>query len=109
MPRYRFRGNAPQVAPSAFVADTATLIVLTASLLTTFSMMLSQAIEHVTRAFYARCDLDLYEGRGHGFFNLRPNKPSKDFYATTKSLDRFLTSLGYLEGEPTVKEFFKKN
>lgn len=26
MPRYRFRGNAPQVAPSAFVADTATLI-----------------------------------------------------------------------------------
>lgn len=60
------------------------------------------------KAAGARCDLDLYEGRGHGFFNLRPNKPSKDFYATTKSLDRFLTSLGYLEGEQTVKEFFKK-
>lgn len=59
------------------------------------------------KAAGARCELDLYEGRGHGFFNLRANKPSKDFYATTKSLDKFLTSLGYLEGEPTVKEFFK--
>ena len=39
--------------------DTQTLIVLSATLLTTFSMMLSQAIEHVTRAFYARADLDL--------------------------------------------------
>jgi len=36
-----------------------TLIALTASVLLTFSMMLSQAIEHVTRAFYARSDLDL--------------------------------------------------
>ena len=36
-----------------------TLVVLSAALLTTFSMMLSQAIEHVTRAFYARADLDL--------------------------------------------------
>lgn len=42
------------------VATNATaFIVLTAALLTTFSMMLSQAIEHVTRAFYARADLEL--------------------------------------------------
>ncbi len=40
-------------------ADRATLIVLTASMATAFSMMLSQSIEHVTRAFYARADLDL--------------------------------------------------
>lgn len=39
--------------------DPAVLLVLTASLATTFSMMLSQAIEHVTRAFYARADLEL--------------------------------------------------
>lgn len=55
-----------------------------------------------------RCDLDLYEGRGHGFFNFRPDKPNKDFIATAESMDRFLTSLGYLEGEPTVKIFFKQ-
>ena len=34
-------------------------VTLTAMLLFTFSMMLSQAIEQVTRAFYARADLDL--------------------------------------------------
>jgi ABC-2 type transport system permease protein len=36
-----------------------TLIVVSCSVLLTFSMMLSQAIEQVTRAFYARSDLDL--------------------------------------------------
>ena len=41
------------------VLDQPAVIVLTATLLTTFSMMLSQSIEHVTRAFYARADLDL--------------------------------------------------
>ncbi|MBX9682356.1 MAG: permease [Hyphomicrobium sp.] len=35
------------------------LVLITAMLLATFSMMLSQAIEQVTRAFYARADLDL--------------------------------------------------
>lgn len=39
--------------------DVSAFIVPTVTLLTTFSMMLSQAIEHVTRAFYARADLDL--------------------------------------------------
>lgn len=39
--------------------DLSSLIVITATLATTFSMILSQAIEHVTRAFYARSDLDL--------------------------------------------------
>ncbi len=37
----------------------AALVTLTACLLFTFSMMLSQAIEQVTRSFYARADLDL--------------------------------------------------
>lgn len=39
--------------------DKHALLILTAMLLFSFSMMLSQAIEHVTRAFYARADLDL--------------------------------------------------
>lgn len=47
------------VMANGIVLDQASLIVLTATLLTTFSMMLSQALEHVTRAFYARADLDL--------------------------------------------------
>ncbi len=43
----------------SIVVDTQTLVLLTAVLLAAFSMMLSQAIEQVTRAFYARADLDL--------------------------------------------------
>jgi ABC-2 type transport system permease protein len=39
--------------------DKATLIVVTGSALLSWSLMLSQAIEMVTRAFYARADLDL--------------------------------------------------
>jgi acetyl esterase len=60
------------------------------------------------KAAGARCELDLYEGRKHGFFNFRKNRSPEDFYATTESMDRFLTSLGYLEGESTVKEFFQE-
>ena len=39
--------------------DQATLFVITGSLLLSFALMLSQAMESVTRAFYARSDLDL--------------------------------------------------
>ena len=54
-----------------------------------------------------RCDLDLYEGREHGFFNYG-RAANKDFLATTTSMDRFLTSLGYLQGPPTADTFFAK-
>jgi acetyl esterase/lipase len=54
-----------------------------------------------------RCDLDLYEGAGHGFFN--PGRgDNKHFVQTLTSADRFLTSLGYLSGEPTVEKYFEK-
>lgn len=48
-----------RVLTDADLASKGTLITLTASILLTFSMMLSQAVEQVTRAFYARSDLDL--------------------------------------------------
>ncbi len=47
------------VLVGADLGSKATLIALTASILLTFSMMLSQALEQVTRAFYARSDLEL--------------------------------------------------
>ena len=40
-------------------SDTAALIAVTGTMVIAFSMMLSQAMESVTRAFYARADLDL--------------------------------------------------
>ena len=45
-----------------------------------------------------RCDLHLYEGGRHGFY-----KSPKYYKETTIEMDRFLASLGLLEGEPTVQ------
>ncbi|MEI6892633.1 MAG: alpha/beta hydrolase [Pontiella sp.] len=44
-----------------------------------------------------RCDLHLYEGQGHGFFNNKNN-----YTQTFIEMDRFLESLGFLTGEPTL-------
>ena len=51
-----------------------------------------------------RCEAKFYEGQGHGFFN--PGKGGKDefFYQTLMETDKFLTSLGWLKGEPTLKK-----
>lgn len=47
-----------------------------------------------------RCDLHIYEGQKHGFFNYS-NK--KYYRKTLNESDKFLSSLGYLEGEPLIK------
>jgi ABC-2 type transport system permease protein len=44
---------------AAAAADKATLVVVTGCLLLSWSLLLSQAMESVTRAFYTRSDLDL--------------------------------------------------
>ncbi len=45
----------------------------------------------------SRCELMLYEGGEHGFFNYR----SRDNYRKTiRATDQFLKSLGYLKGNP---------
>ena len=48
-----------------------------------------------------RCDLFLYEGQKHGFFNYDRNN-SKYYKETVYQADKFLISLGYLSGEPTI-------
>ena len=45
-----------------------------------------------------RCELWTAEGQGHGFFNRSPWHEATLFQA-----DRFLASLGYLQGEPTIE------
>lgn len=46
------------------------------------------------------CKLNLYEGQGHGFFNLK----NFEYYEKTVSeTDNFLQSLGYLKTTPVVK------
>ena len=49
------------------------------------------------------CELVAYPGQEHGFFNYRDGK--NPYYARTlREADRFLTDLGYLQGEPTIQE-----
>jgi acetyl esterase len=48
----------------------------------------------------SRCDLKLYEGEGHGFFNY---KNFESYKKTVIEADKFLVSLEYLKMEPFVK------
>ena len=54
-----------------------------------------------------RCELVTWEGVGHGFFNFGRGG-NKHFVETLKAADKFLASLGYVKGEPTVDEFVAK-
>lgn len=59
----------------------------------------SKAYENRMNEVGSRCDLFLYEGAAHSFFNRR-----KYFIETLRETDVFLESLGYLEGKPTLQE-----
>ena len=48
----------------------------------------------------SRCDLILYEGEEHAFFNYGQKY---NYYQTVIAADQFLQSLGYLKGEPTLQ------
>ena len=47
-----------------------------------------------------RCELVAFDGRPHGFFNYARSRVA--YTNTVWHMDRFLASLGYLEGEPTA-------
>ena len=49
-----------------------------------------------------RCEIVPAEERNHGFFNYGRGD-GQDFKTTLRAADVFLTSLGYLRGEPTLK------
>jgi acetyl esterase len=49
----------------------------------------------------ARCDAHVYPGAGHGFFN-RDSERGSWFTLTLIETDKFLASLGWLRGEPTL-------
>ena len=57
--------------------------------------------ERLMREEGRRCDLTLYEGKGHAWFNLWVSRD--DLADTMVKVDHFLASLGYLQGEPILK------
>lgn len=48
-----------------------------------------------------RCELHVYPGQPHGFFNA---KNAEHYYLTVLETDKFLNSLGWLKGPPTLKK-----
>jgi len=48
----------------------------------------------------SRCELKLYEGQGHGFFNYRN---FDNYKQTLLEMDAFLQELGYLKKEPVIE------
>lgn len=59
----------------------------------------AEKYKKLTEQAGSRCDLHLYKGQPHGFFNRSPY-----YEKTVIEMDRFLASLGYLTGEPTLEE-----
>lgn len=51
-----------------------------------------------------RCEVVGYENQVHGFFNFGRGS-NEHFLATTRQMDTFLASLGYLKGPPTIEQF----
>ena len=59
-----------------------------------------KTFESKMKALGVNCVLHVYEGQGHGFFNA---KNAKYYHLTVLESDRFLTSLGWLKGSPTLQ------
>ena len=69
--------------------------------------VLYRSVEYFTKVMKEMnnpCKLVGYDGEGHGFFNYG-RKKNRYFTATMAEADRFLVSLEYLEGEPTIEQF----
>ena len=47
------------------------------------------------------CNVVPFEGRKHGFFNYHISE--MDYHATMEKTDNFLSSIGYLKGDPIIK------
>jgi len=87
--------------------DAPPTIILTGSKDTAFKPSSAKAYKERMEALGLRCDLHIYEGQPHAFFNRE--RSAAFFYKTLLDADRFLVSLGYLSGEaPTLGELLGK-
>ena len=61
-----------------------------------------QRYRDTLRKLGSRCELVVFDGKGHGFFNYG-RQGNAAFRKTVREMDIFLTSIGYLSGEPTME------
>jgi len=50
-----------------------------------------------------RCETLIYERQRHGFFNYGKSPTNEYFIKTSTEMDKFLSSLGFLSGMPSVE------
>ena len=50
-----------------------------------------------------RCEVMIFDGKPHGFFNFGRDG-NKPYYETVRAMDKFLASLGWLTGPPTLAQ-----
>lgn len=62
--------------------------------------------QSIMESFDNHCDVVLYQDQGHAFF---AKPPIKYFVETTDEIDRFLVSLGLLDGQSTIKNQYNIN
>ena len=70
---------------------------------TAFKPNLAKKYKQKMEAFGLHCELILYKDQVHAFFNYDKNRELH--FQTMEDADLFLTSLGYLQGKPTVQKF----
>ncbi|MDB6115673.1 MAG: lipase/esterase [Lacunisphaera sp.] len=66
-------------------------------------MAFLQKFQAQMQAAGVRCDTVFYAGQGHAFFH-RSREGGKYYYETLLETDKFLTSLGWLQGPPTLEK-----
>lgn len=100
--RERFRGDPAAVSPAHHVKAGQPPAIL---FFGTNDALLEGArvFERLYKEEGNRCELKTYEGQAHGFFNF--GRGGDRYYrATLREADKFLGSLGWLQGEPTIGE-----
>lgn len=86
--------------------NTAPTLIMLGSKDKLFPVNLAQKYKASMEAYGNRCDLIVYENQDHAFFNF--NKSKEMHCKTIYDADIFLTSLGYLKGNPTIDTFKHK-
>jgi len=98
----RFAGHSEKLSPVHHVKKgVPPTLVLHGTADATVPFAQAESFADAMQAAGNRCELIRYEGQGHGFFNASKGG-EKNFLATLLEADKFLASLGYIEGKPTI-------
>lgn len=95
--------RAPELSPVHHLPkDMCPAIIFHGAADTTVPLENVQRLQKKMQALGARCEVMVFDGETHGFFNYG-RKNGVPYRKTVYAMDRFLASLGYLHGEPAIE------